>query len=336
MTYGRFLKPRIFSDSINWNASRGWAKSSSCALNNNGWATGSSIYDVLDLNPINTGTLDTNGEDGTTARPYITFDQAVSSRPNTFVAILNHNLNAAGAKIRVASSSTEIDEYDGEGGGGNDGVTVSGVSSIINGAVSSNIVTPSADGDTLFTFTESGNRYWSIEFQGVGANFTADIEIGAIMIGEYYTMPHSPDQSIEHGFMTDGISIQETVGGKRYANANWVRGNDETYQANYMPFRRATGLRQMPGREYYSCSFSFLADTDMLPSNMKTTGDTNDFAYDVFNKLNWQQFPCIFTPDSTSTTEGDYIFGRLAGNSFSLTQQAHNLYSTGFRIEQEF
>ncbi len=326
MTYGRFLKPRFYTDSINWLASRGRAKSTLCALETNNWATGSSIYDVLDLNPLNTGTLDTDAE---TTHPVISLDQGVSGRPNTFCAILNHNLDTAGARIRVAHDTSAISSVGG-------GSVTTGTTGIINGSVTANVVTPSSDGDTLFYFTESSDRYWSIEFQDTGASFTDDIEIGAIIIGEYYTMPHSPDQSIEHGFMTDGISVQETVGGKRYANANWVRGNDESAAVNYMPFRRATGLRQIPGREYYSCSFSFLADTDMLPSNMKTTGDTDDFAYDVFNKLNWQQFPCIFTPDSTSTTEGDYMFGRLAGNSFSLTQQAHNLYSTGFRIEQEF
>lgn len=326
MAYNRFLKPRFYTDSINWQASRGWSKASELALEVGSFNSGYSIYDAFDLNPFNLCSFDTSS--GTTHQ-VLSIDQAVSARPVTFVAILNHNLNTAEGKIRIAHDTSAISTAGG-------GSPVGGTTVVFGGSESGGIVTPDSDGDILITFTESGDRYWSIEFQDDATWSATDLTVGAIIIGEYYTMPHSPDQSIEHGFMTDGISVQETVGGKRYANANWVRGNDETYQANYMPFRRATGLRQMPGREYFSCSFSFLADTDMLPSNMKITGDTDDFAYDVFNKLNWQQFPCIFTPDSTSTTEGDYMFGRLAGNSFSLTQQAHNLYSTGFRIEQEF
>lgn len=327
MTYARPLKPMFYTDSINWLKINGRAKATTLTDRAGTYNSGYDKFDLFDLQPQNEVSFDTSGNVTTHILIQIDFGVAVSC--DSF-SLLNHNLVSAEGRIRIAHSSGTMSAP-------GDGTVVSNVAVVLNGTEATEIVTPASDGDTVFTFDSASDRYWLLEIEDI-TNFSAtDLTMGACLLGEHYTMPHNQDQSsLNHGFQMLGVSVAESEGGKRFANSRWTKANSaSTTATNYIPFRSGTGVNQIPGRESYSANFSFIADTDLLPSDLSSpVGDT--FIHKVVSKLGLQTLPCVFTMDSTSTTQGDYIFGRLTGNSFNLTQQAHNLYSTGFTIEQEF
>ena len=57
---------------------------------------------------------------------------------------------------------------------------------------------------------------------------------------------------------------------------------------------------------------------------------------DVWNRTGGRLTPFIFTPDSTSATAGDYMFGRFSHDSLNLSQVAHNTWSVSVSIDEEF
>ena len=131
--------------------------------------------------------------------------------------------------------------------------------------------------------------------------------------------------------------MRETVAGKRHAYASWLTGNVNDGSAIYQPFARGTGLRQYGGRFYADLSFSYMADTDIFPSDMSAPGipNTNILSDVVLRSIDGAHRPFITLLDSTSTTEGDFIWGRLVNNSLQLNQVSTNTYTASFRIEQE-
>jgi hypothetical protein len=197
-------------------------------------------------------------------------------------------------------------------------------------------VTPVANGDTLFSFDSSADRYWLIEIEDIASFSVTDLTIGAVVLGESFTLPLSPDINVAHGFKETGVNVKEGDGGKRFADPRWVKANNSTRgSGNYITFRGNTGATQIPGRETYSVNYSFIADTALLPSNIGAPSG-NSLAVNVFAKTGWQTIPFVFSIASGSTSQGDYLFARLAGNSYSITQGANTVYNTSFTVEQEF
>lgn len=200
-----------------------------------------------------------------------------------------------------------------------------------------NTVTPAADYDTMFSFTSSSDRYWAIEIIPNDGVFSGtDLTMGAALLGEAYTMPFAPALEVRHGFNMGGVSVSGTMRGKRFSSSKWIKSNITTLDAgNYIPFRTDVGAQQIPGRETYSMSYPYVTDTDLLPSDIGAPSG-NNFAVNVFAKTGWNTLCFIFLIDSTSTTQGDFMFARLAGDSYSVTQQAYQVYSLQFAVEQEF
>jgi len=200
-------------------------------------------------------------------------------------------------------------------------------------------VKPSADGDTVITFTqENEDSYYGVMFLPEGAfDGVTDLQVGAILLGRTYTTPVSPDMSISTGYNYGGVSVRETVAGKRHAYASWLTGNVNDGSAIYQPFARGTGLRQYGGRFYADLTYSYMADTDIFPSDMSAPGipNTNILSDVVLRSIDGAHRPFITLLDSTSTTEGDFIWGRLVNNSLQLNQVSTNTYTASFRIEQE-
>ena len=324
MTYGRFLKPRFYMDNFNWLASRGKSRNSMIdivsgagyvALN-----SGYTKYQMFDMNPLNQASFDSNGG---TATVLITIDYGVTAMPTNFIAIMNHNLKSADGKLRVAHDTSPIVAVSG-------GTTASLVE-VLNGDVSGSYATPAADYDTLLTFASSDDRYWSIEFIDV-ATWDADLLIGNIMLGEYYTMPNSPDMPTTKGTVFDGVNVVKAFGGRSFGVANWTAANGGTYTA----FRSDTFFRKSPGRETYDLTHSYVNDTDIYPSDRFRPRDSVNFLNDVISRSSMELIPFIFTPDSKSTTTGDYMFSRFDQDSFVTTMPSANVTIFSARIVQEF
>jgi len=304
----------------------GLAKSSILSLEVGAFNTGYDIYDPFDLQPQNLCSFNTGS--GTTNQ-VLALDFGVNVTMD-FVAILNHNLNTAAGSVRVAASATPITTA---GGGTEATIDFAVLNAAIGGGT---VIEPAADGDTLYTFGAKTARYWSVEFADIATWTATDLTVGAIMVGAKHSLPLSPDINIGHGFDFSGVNISTGTSGKKHSNPSWIKANNTSATGtNYIPFRSGVGASQLPGREYYSLAYSIIADTSLLPSDLGAPSGSS-FSVKVMSKTGWSACPMVMGVDSTSTTAGDYLFCRLIGNSFNMTQSSAQMHNIAFAVEQEF
>jgi hypothetical protein len=328
MSYGRVNKPRFYVDSVNWQTSRGYSKDTAVgyftpAVSDYTFNDGYNVYQAFDLNPLNVTSINCSGEGDEFILQY---DCGVTSDfPITFIALLNHNLDTANVKVSVRSGSSAIEAI-------GDGTARALVSVVGCEDDSGKVKFPgTGDGDMVATVQDADHRYWGIVIEPVAATFAADVTIGAVLIGNHYTLPNSGDLNVQRDFGFDGVTVRTTDAGKRYGHASWVAGNDGN---NYAPFRNQTYWRRPGGRQAYDINFSYIADTDLYPNDMLYIGTATDFYSMVPNRTAGPMLPFIWTPDSTSTTEGDYLFARLM-NDFKPQKVANRVWSFKNRIEEE-
>lgn len=328
MSYNRIATPRFYLDTNNWRMSRG--VSNKLSIISGTPNTGSTVNDLTDMKPLNRCSFDTSG---TTTHIVLQLDTTNTSTENKFdyIAILNHNLSTAEGKIRVAYRTAAFT-------GAGQGTDVTNLTEVVNGAVSGNLATPSANGSTILTFdevTSANGRYWAIEIEDDATFPATDLEIGLVMMGEYYDMPHSPDLSVKRTIDYDGVTVQQAIGGGEFANASHFGGDDFSSSVFGQPFRHQTTsyFRRAGGRISYYVKFSYLNDTDLMPSDLsRPYGDT--VFHDVWNKTSGMFVPFIFGADNTSTTMGDYIFARFQDDSLQSTQVAPQIWDIDLKIRE--
>ena len=326
MSYGRLSKPRFFMDNMNWLFSRGRSRDTYLTINTGAGFidlnSGSTKYQMFDMSPSNDASFDTGG---TTDTVSIMMDYSLSSFPTDHIIIMNHNLDTSGGKIRVAHDTVPITTV-----GGGTGVT--NLTSVLNGAVTSSVSYPAEDGDTVLTFDSSSDRYWVVEFYDVATWTATDLTIGEIVLGEYYTMPVSPDMPVTKSRTHEGVSVRRSYGGKSFGSASWIMANMEAYT----PFRTNTSVRKMSGRESFAFSVSFMDDSSIYPSDMQSPSARDNFVRDVINKAGANLIPFIFLADSESTTEGDFLYSRFDSDTFTTDRQAWQVEGFKIKVVQEF
>lgn len=339
--------PRFYVDRVNYLLNRGRSVSQCCEIqstntgNNTVGLKGESVVtDLIDMKPLNQAIFDTSGTTTKRQDKVVTrFDFSFGSYRTNFIAILNHNMTSAEAKFKVGYGTEAQVETIGFTGG--DVITPS---IVLNGSVSSDIVTPQSDGHTLIVFTSAGSTDWGIQFEGSGGSNafsgTNDLKIGCILIGEYFDMPSSPDLNVKRGIEFDKQKIQESLGGQRYSNMSSY-GKIYSSDQSKSPFHDYTsnGERGMyGGRISYDMKFSYLNSTDIMPDNYSSFND-NSVVDDVWSATHGSHTPFIFTQDGSATlphSESDYLFARFAQNSLDMTQVAPDVFDVSMRIEEEF
>ena len=335
--------PRFYTDIPSYLMSRGLAQDGnfdvkatggSGSTASRGIQTGTEA-ELFDMNPLNKVDFDTSGD--TDSQVLITIDTQ-GATTKSFVAILNHNTDAADAKIRINASDTEAHVTAVDMGS----ATLSpDCTNVVNGAASTNIITPGADGSTIVTFAESTLRYWGIQFEGDSSNTfgSTDLFVGCILIGEYFDMPNSPNMAVTRRISFDGLNtVQQSEGGQRYSNLrSYGRTASSTSKS---PFTTASnGYDTYGGRIVYDVSFSFLSSANLMPDEYRTVSVDDNFVSDVWNKTNGSHLPFIFSVDKGSTgadAESEHIFARFANNSLDMTQVSHKLWDISLAIEEEF
>jgi len=306
--------------------------------------------ELFDLRPMNQCSWDTHST-ATLVDDHVLINMDTGGGFNVdFVAILNHNMHSADAKFSVGHSGTESNVNQDDMSGDTNATSPSGhVIEVVNaGGITGNVVTPTADGSTIITFTANSDRYWGIQFEGSGAvannagggyefNDTIDLKIGCIIFGEFYDMPHSPDLSVKRSIMYDGVNVQESAGGQRYGNATH-RGRRYVGTGNQSPFVQASQSYYVyGGRMAYDMDFSYISADDLMPSDYKSEVSGSDTVVaDVWNRTSGNLLPFIFTSDGSSTAESDYLFARFGQNNLDMTQVANDVFNTSMRIEEEF
>tara|TARA_B100000424_G_scaffold152942_2_gene116823 strand:- start:9980 stop:10984 length:1005 start_codon:yes stop_codon:yes gene_type:complete len=334
MTYSRIQTPRFYVDHINWLISRGVSPDQFAM------ATGSNLIDhdasfvdaeLFDMNPSRQVVFSTSDSSGTRADHLLfVIDKQATNIATDFVAILNHNLNSANAQFFIHSSSSDITSAD---------PANHSAAPILNATESSDIFTPTSDGDSIIELSSVTNRYVAIQIQGVSSAFSSsnDVKIGSIMIGKKFDMPISPDLNVTRN-ISFGNDIMETPAGKRFSQARFLEGNLSSSTQTGQPFRTkgTSGSLRFGGRSSFQMNFSFISDENLVNSDISTQSTDSTFLNDVWNRTGGSHIPFIFTPDGSSTTNGDYLFARFDQDTLSLSQVASNVFSTSLGISEEF
>lgn len=328
MSYGRILKPRIYACRAAHCALRGTAPDSIVSIQSNQVQTGSDITDLIALSPQATTAFDTNGE---TQDVLISFDLQQACDIN-FISVLNHNLLSAGSAIRCFHHTAAITSSN-----FGSATFISPTEQV--GSISGS--TPEDNGSHLFTFTSLYKRYFAVQLFYVSGSFTADAVIGSILVGTYWEAPYAPDLQVRRRLVHDGVKVNETRGGKRHASVGWLTGSEGAALPYGVPFRTdglGTAEEHHAGRREYEMTFSRLADTLVEEANFSTgiIGDGTGVAKwrDIMSLTGAGALPCIFTPDSTSTTAGDYLFARVTPGDE--TQVAPLVWNVSATISEEF
>ena len=281
-----------------------------------------------------------------------------SSFPINFCALLNHNLGTDSKDFKVV----------GKGGYG-DGFETELTESTTNVMNYFAGYGPSYNGTSIFTFSEENNYFNSFNLS-YDANEFDDYthQLGSFVIGKYFDAPNSPDLNLTMSRRFDGIKSQKTIGGKTLSNiyydgaTEWtMNGPNGTYK--YPPFeldypstttdeqlgyfKPKSGLGRK-GLRSWKLSFSYIAENNMWMENEvsnQITSDTgagdnhnsmlsdNSFNF-VWNCTLGGTLPFIFTDDKESNEPDRYAICTFRENTFSVQQQAHNVYKVSMTIDE--
>ena len=339
MTHQRIVSPKFYTDIINSMIARGYASSNfTVQATNTGnnfvgiKSGGGVVQELFDMNPQKRVTFDTSANATAKADHVLINLDFGTAIPLSYVAILNHNMKTADSQFFVCSNTSAI-VLD------NTGAKISS-SEVINADESSDVFTPDNDGDSIITFDANQNfQHFGIQIEGTSSEFSStDLKIGQIMIGMAFEIGVSPDLQVTRS-ISYGNDVMETPAGKRFSSAKFLEGFTSTDTTSGQPFRSKgtnTALR-FGGRTRYELSFSFVNDTALTSSDISTNNHSSfDFYNAVWNKTNGSHLPFIFTPDSASSTVGDYLYARFAQNELQYNQVASNVFSTSLSIEEEF
>jgi len=336
--------PRFYPDMISYLLSRGVAQNGNFDVTATGsgfmgtFTTGSEA-ELFDMRPLNKCTFDTSADpDG---HVLVTIDTQSTTSKKSFVAILNHNMTSADAKVRIMASDTEGHIQAADMGSA---TAMTNPVEVVNAdAIASSIITPDSDGSTIVRFDEVGLRYWGIQFEGDGGNeFSAtDLFVGCIMIGEYFDMPHAPDLSVKRSIAFDKVSVQESIGGQRYSNTtSFGKTTSTTTKSPFLGTNQA--MRNIHGgRTSYDMNFSYLNATDLMPDEVQFDAADDNVIVDIWNKTNGPGLPFLLSIDNSSSEEGNHgetqhLFARFAQDSLEMTQVANDVFNISMRIEEEF
>lgn len=178
-----------------------------------------------------------------------------------------------------------------------------------------------------------------------------DSTLGAVSIGDYYDMPHSPDLNLKLSYEYDGVKNIQTKGGATLSNASYTKpadwGDAGAWQLKGNPNYRS-------GRRSWDLSFSFLSSESVMPENAGSSiyaGDgvdnfeTNildgtDFFSQVWNKTMGGHLPFIFNPSGGGTSPNNspdqFAICRFDQKSLKLSQVSPNTYNVKLKIRESW
>ena len=208
---------------------------------------------------------------------------------------------------------------------------------------------PEYNGFTIATFDS--------EFEGATVSTANNTNIGSIILGTYYQMPHSPDLNLTMTRDYSGIRTIETKGGASLSNSFYSKPPAWGSQGAWELGDGDPKLSRS-GRRLWDLSFSYLDDGDVFGSNQYLRQDmwgeqtsppyeeddiaddtyyehnllTDDNFYSqVIHKTNGGQLPFIFQPDVTDNTQ--FAICKF-DSGFKFTQVANGVYNMKLKIRE--
>jgi hypothetical protein len=301
-------------------------------------STGAVIDPVFRTLPVSASTI--TGMVGMAAPSFFVHEEL-----KHFIAILGHSI---ATNNDIWSLSTEIELDPGEGMSD----VELGIDDIINVGYQANTpqwYAPNYNGFTIGTVAAFGMAEVKFKTQ-------TDQDIGSVILGAYYDMPHSPDLKLTMTREMDGVKRIRTKGGADLVGHKYTKppawgeaGAWELYSGT--PSNKALSRS---GRRVWDLSFSYLQDSDLFPviSSLHTyesynsdgelyTDPTditilrdNTFYNQVIHKTNGGQLPFIFQPDRDNNNPDQFAICKLDMNSFKFEQVAKNIYNIKLKIRE--
>jgi hypothetical protein len=337
MSYQRIGTPKIYVDNLNWLFALGKIDDTDFSFSSSGsvdLSTNSDKMGMFDMKPSNLQQINCNTANDTlfiTVDTHITTDSQVD---NNFVAILGHNFLEAGAKFQIEQSDNNFSNT----------FDVGNSTAVVSASVVSGFHRPENNGWSLITFTDrtgdNDNRYWRVRIEPSGSIYSANLQIGAILMGETISLPRSPDLQINRQFIFDGVTKQTSVGGQTYANAQYLSGADWFLDPFNLSSTRTTPdpLRKT-GRQSWDMNFSYLADTDTFPETLYSADGIiqgNDFYTNLIAKTHGGMLPFLFQYDNTLTDGQDSFLWCRLNNEPQFQQVANRVWNTSINLIEEF
>ena len=348
MSYNRIVKPRMYMDRLSFDLATGQRTISNYTIiQDNGSSAvtyeSGQLEDVFDMRPTNYVTIEKENQ-----AFYFKFDTgqtADTMAEKNFLAILGHNFTEADAAFQL--------QYDDSVNMDSGTVATNACTRIINAAVSSenaDYVTPTSNGWSLITWANNNtdNRYYRLIITKDGAlttNFDADVQIGAIMMGEFIDLPHSPDLNVGFDIDYDGSKTISSTGGSTFAASSHL-GSPAWAATNPWVLTGEAGaevykLARHYGRRSYAMNLSFVSDSDLFLSNMHSASaamvDGSDLYSQLFHKSLGSHLPFLLTIDgSIVDSEGDYGLYRLSDGGLKAKQVAVNTWNTSLNLVEHW
>ena len=272
----------------------------------NGWFTNPSVFNTLPVNP----TLHYGGDFAVTRAA-----SNIEHIDNAYVAILGHTIKE-GNFFQIYS-----DDYNLTGN----------VYDIVNGGGGGQNIAPEYIGFTIVKVSSSGLR---------GIFLNGNDNIGSIMLGSYYDMPHSPDLNLSLSYEYDGVKEITTKGGNTLTNAYYKKpprwGELGCWEIAHPSADHLNQPLSRSGRRVWDLSFSYLSDSDIFPPTssmfnyesseyISDSGDnpyintlthSDTFYSTVIHRTNGGQLPFIFQPDNSNNNPDQFAIAKLDMKSF--------------------
>ena len=183
---------------------------------------------------------------------------------------------------------------------------------------------------------------------------SAGRELGSIVIGNYYNMPHSPDLKLTMTREGSGAKHIRSQNGSSFSNSFYTKsptwgGNAGAWEL-YPGSPDSKQLLSRSGRRVWDLSFNYLSDSSIFPetSLLSRAGEdgytfdwnnyhNNTLLYDdnfysqVIHKTNGGELPFIFQPDRYDNTQ--FAIAKFDGG-FKFTQVANSVYSISLKIRE--
>jgi len=218
----------------------------------------------------------------------------------------------------------------------------------------------SYDEATINVLPVSYSGFSLLKYTGDLTAITVDGDVGSFVVGNTYTMPHSPDLNLTLTRDYSGIKTIETKGGASLSNSFYSKppawgelGSWELGSGNPKISRS--------GRRIWDLSFSYLSARDVFGSNQSlsegvwgiiteaqgwdaddiddTHGTFNkhllnsdDFYSQVIHKTNGGQLPFIFQPNKDDNTV--FAICKFDMKSFKFEQVANGVYNVKLKIRE--
>ena len=209
-------------------------------------------------------------------------------------------------------------------------------------------------GNTISVNQDSALAGFSLIDYTVGSSSITLIltgDLGALSIGRYYDMPHSPELSLTMSHEYKGVTKQTTMGGSTLTNINYYKppkwGNLEAWQLEGIPIRYS-------GRRVWDLAFNYISDEDLEPSHYymdESHGSWKDNWFsNVLHYTNGGTLPFIFQPnkdatyapvdtnnsgvDDEITSIPEFAICRFDMDTFSRERVAPSIYNIKVKIKE--